>query len=98
MSFELICRTETDSQTLKNLKLAKGTGVEVGGVDWGFGVGICPRGIWNDWSVGTCCIAQRTLPSILRKLCGRRFRQNGYVCMYDWVALLYSRNYHSLVN
>ena len=36
---EVICRTETDSQTLKNLWLAKGTGRE--GMDWGFGTGIC---------------------------------------------------------
>ena len=36
---ELICRTETDSQTLKtNLELPKGTG---GRVDWEFGIGIC---------------------------------------------------------
>ena len=34
---ELICRTETDSETLKNLWLPKGTGGE-GDVDWGFGM------------------------------------------------------------
>ena len=34
----MICRTETDSQTLKNL-LSKGTGS--GGIDWGFGIGLC---------------------------------------------------------
>ena len=32
---------ETDSQTLKNLGLPKGIGGEVGGMDWGFGIGIC---------------------------------------------------------
>ena len=31
-------------------------------------------------------------------LCGKRIRENEYVYMYDWVAFLYSRNYHSLVN
>ena len=25
-------------------------------------------------------------------------RENGYVYTYDWVTLLYSRNYHNLVN
>ena len=35
---ELIGRTETDSQTLKNLWSAKGT-VARGGMDWGFGTG-----------------------------------------------------------
>ena len=38
---ELICRRETDSQTLKNLRLPKGTGQGWGaGMDWGFGTGI----------------------------------------------------------
>ena len=31
-------------------------------------------------------------------VCGERVRDNGYVCMYDWVTVLYSRNYHSIVN
>ena len=38
---ELICRTETDSQTLKTLWLPKGTGEVEGGMDWRFGIGIC---------------------------------------------------------
>ena len=38
---ELTCGTETDSQTLKiNLRLPKGTGGGMGGMDWGFGIGI----------------------------------------------------------
>ena len=37
---KLICRTETDPQTLKDLWLLKGTG-DGGGVDWGVGTGIC---------------------------------------------------------
>ena len=31
-------RNETDSQTLKNLLLPKGTGWGVGGMDWGLGL------------------------------------------------------------
>ena len=44
---ELICSTETDSQTLKtNLSLPKGTGT--GGMDWGVGIGICT--VWyTEW-------------------------------------------------
>ena len=37
---ELVFRTETDSETLKNLRLPKGTGGR-GGMDWGFGIGLC---------------------------------------------------------
>ena len=38
---ELICRTEIDSWTLKtNLWLLKGTS-GWGGMDWGFGTGMC---------------------------------------------------------
>ena len=40
---ELIFRTETDSQTLKNLGLPKGTGWGVGQMDWGFEIGICTQ-------------------------------------------------------
>ena len=36
---EIICRTETDSQTLENLWLPKGM-AGGGGRDWGFGTGI----------------------------------------------------------
>ena len=39
---ELICRTETDSETLKNLGLPKGTGWGQGGWYQGFGIGVCP--------------------------------------------------------
>ena len=35
---ELICRTETDSQNLKNLWLPKGTDGGLGGKDWGLGL------------------------------------------------------------
>ena len=38
---KLICRTETDSQILKNLWLPKGTRGGVGEMDCGFGIGIC---------------------------------------------------------
>ena len=33
---ELLCRTDTDSQTLENLWFPNETGWGVGGMDWGF--------------------------------------------------------------
>ena len=36
---ELIYGTETDSETLKTLWIPEGRGE--GGMDWGFGIGIC---------------------------------------------------------
>ena len=34
---EFLCRTDTDSQTLKNLCFPNETGCGVGGMHWGFG-------------------------------------------------------------
>ena len=42
---ELICPTETDSQT-ENLWLPKGQAE--GGMDWGFGIAYAHCGIWRD--------------------------------------------------
>ena len=38
---ELICKTEIDSQTLKNLWFPKETGKGVERMDWGVGTDIC---------------------------------------------------------
>ena len=57
---------QKQTQTLKtNLWLPKGMGGEEG---WTVGLGLAYAhlGIRSDWPIGTCCIAQRTLPSILR--------------------------------
>ena len=35
---ELLCRTDTDSQTLKNLWFPNETGWGGGGMHWGFGI------------------------------------------------------------
>ena len=56
-------------------------------------------GLWNDWPMGTCCIAQGTLPSIpWSSIWEKNLRENECVSMGDWVTLSYSRNDHSLVN
>ena len=54
---EFIYRMETDSQTLKNLQLPKGGRDELGIWDWQRPTEVS--------GMGTCYIAQRTLPSIL---------------------------------
>ena len=62
---ELICGTETNSQTLPTklwfLKQAgRGEGWTGG---WGLAYAHC--GTWHDWPTGTCSIAEGTLPNIL---------------------------------
>ena len=53
---EFICRSETDSQTLKNSWLSKGGGG--GGEGWtGVGTAMCTPS-----SLGPCCRVQGTLP------------------------------------
>ena len=92
---ELICRAETDSQTLKTLRLPSGWGRD----GWEVGIGMCTRGIWNDWPVGACCIAQRTLPSILwSSTWDKNRKENACVHMYNWITSLYSRNDHNTIN
>ena len=62
---EFICRAKTDSQILKtNLWLPKGTGGGEGQTG-GLGLAYAHCGIWNDWPMGTCYKAQRTLLNIL---------------------------------
>ena len=60
------------------------------GKGWPGGLGLacahwCLR---NDWPTGTLCIAHKTLPNIL----------DGCLYIYNWSTMLYSRNYHSIVN
>ena len=55
-------------------------------------------GIWNDWLMGTCRIEQRSLPSILWwSMWEKNLKENGCVYMYNWITLLYSRNYLNIV-
>ena len=51
----------------------------------GLGLTYAHWGIWNDWPMGTCCIAQRTQPNILWRSM-QNLRENGYVYMYGWVT------------
>ena len=60
---ELICRTETDSQTLKNLWLSKAKGEQ--GEAETRGLAYAHKSIGNDWPTGTCYVAQGALSSVL---------------------------------
>ena len=45
------------------------------------------------------CIAQGTVFSLLgQTMMGNDIRKEMYIYMYDWVILLYSRNWHNVVN
>ena len=55
------------------------------------------RGMWNDWSTGTYCIAQRPLSNI-RWSWENNLKENEDVCTYKQITFLYRRNYHNLVN
>ena len=65
-------------QTLKtNLRLPKGAG-GVGGMDWGFGIGV-----WNDWPMGTCRIAQGTLSKCSVKIYMGKESEKEWMCVYE---------------
>ena len=96
---ELICRTETDSQTLKNLWLPKETGCGVGGMDWGSGTGIGTLR-YMEWLANgdqLYSTENSTQYSVIIYM-GKNLKENGYVYMYNWIILLYSRNYHNIVD
>ena len=86
-------------QTLKiNLWLPKETSR---GEGWIGDLGIGIRTLWymDDWVNGICCMAQRTLSNILwLSIWEKNLKENGCVYMYNWITLLYSRNYHNTVN
>ena len=97
-SSDLICKTEMDSQTLKNLWLPKPTDGERG-MDHRFRIGICTLRYmeWlanGDLLLGTETSTQYSVISTWWK----NLNENGYTYMYNWILLLYSRSYHNLVN
>ena len=56
---------QKDSHTKTNLWLLKGTNEGRDGLRDGGGLVYAHHGIWNDWTMGTYCVAQGTLPNIL---------------------------------
>ena len=54
---------QKQTNQFEKLMVTKGDRLGVGGLNWG--LAYAHGGIWNNWRMGTCCIAQKTLPSIL---------------------------------
>ena len=54
----------------------------------------------SNWQQGhTCCIAKGILPNVLWWfMWEKNLRKNGYVYMYNWITVLYSRNYKDTVS
>ena len=93
---ELICRTETDSQTLKNLQLPKGTGegVLTGVWDWHMHTEVYET--IDQW--GPNCSTRVIHVVFCDNPCGRRIWKRMDVYMSNWTTLLYSRKYRNIVN
>ena len=70
------------------------------GMKWGFGISIGT--LWYmEW------LANRDLPystgnptqlSVLVYMGGKKLKKNAWVYKYNWIILLYRRNYHNIVN
>ena len=93
---ELVCRTETDPQTLKNVQLPKGTfGGGVGGKDWGSWIGIYTLRYVEQLVNGDQLYStEKSTQHFVIKCVGKEFeRMDMYICLTG-----YSRNDHSLIN
>ena len=64
----------------------------------GLGLAYAHCGIWNIWPMRICYIAQRTLPIFCDNYVRKNLKKNECVYMYNGIILLYSRNYHNIVN
>lgn len=65
-------------------------------MDWVFGIGICTLRYMEQLANGDLMysIENSTQYSVI--IYGEKnVRENGYVYMYEWITLLYSRNYQS---
>ena len=78
---ELSCRTESDSRTLKSLTITKGCGWG-GGMDWGFGTGICTlRSMeWPAFGDPQCGTENSTQSPVIIYV-GEEF-ERGWMCVY----------------
>ena len=68
------------------------------GVDWEFGVSRCKL-LHLEWvkTLRSYCTAQGTISSLLRQtMMEKNIKKNVYMC--NWITLLYSRNWHNIVN
>ena len=94
---ELIYGTETDSETLKTLWIPEGRGE--GGMDWGFGIGICTLR-YVEWLANRDLLYKHRelYPMFYDNLHRKRIwkRTDVYTCTTE--SLFHSRNYHNIVN
>ena len=86
-------------QSLKNLWLPKGTGWG-GRKEWTGGLGLANEysDIWNDWPMGSCYLAQRTLSNILwSSMWENNMKENG-LCTHITESLCCTAEIIRLVN
>ena len=96
---ELICRTKTNPQTLKNLCLPKQTGWGgMGGMDCRFGIGICTLKYMEWLASGDLLYSiENTTQSVI--ICvGKQSEREWIYILYGWITLFCSIYYHNLVN
>ena len=80
--FKKDTKIETDSQTLKNLWLPKGTGQGEGGMDWGFGIGICTLRSMECLANGDLMYStENSVQYSVIIYLGKESEKNGYVYM-----------------
>ena len=61
-------------------------------MDCGFGIGICTLKYMDHLANRDLLYSTRNSPQYSVITCVGKESENGYVYMYDWVTLLYSRN------
>ena len=69
------------------------------GMDWGFGIGICI--LWYmEWLANgdLVCRTENTTQYSVIIYIGKESERESCMYMYNGITLLYSRNYHNLVN
>ena len=81
------------------LTVTKGDRWGKGEMDWGFGTGIYTLR-YTEWLAnGDLLCNTENSPQYSMIIYGKKnLKENGCVCMYNWIALLYSRNYHNIVD
>ena len=69
------------------------------GMAWGFGMGICTLR-YMEWLANRDLLhstGKSTQYSVIIYM-GKNLKKNGGVYLYNWMTLLWSRNYHNIVN
>ena len=88
----------TDFEKLMGTKEDRCGGGHGGRMDWGSGIGIGTLRSMEWLASGDLLYSTENSTQYPVIICGRRIWESMDTCMYGCVALLYSRNYHNLVN